>query len=218
MIFEVETEVPRTAGSRRIACFLPSGPGRREDSVGIRTRALIAVAALVTAGLGWSQAADAAAVKPTVSITQSRTHIDVGGHVTISGKVSPNQHGRNVHLQRFYGGHWHNLGGRKLTATSRYSFRLKISRKGTFTYRVHDYAHPGWKSASSRKIHVRVTKPSSSGGGGGTSSQCHPLTNAGNCYEPGEFCRDSDHWVIGVAGDGERIQCLDNNGWRWEPI
>jgi hypothetical protein len=31
---------------------------------------------------------DAAAVKPSVSITHSRTHIHVGGHVTISGKVS----------------------------------------------------------------------------------------------------------------------------------
>ena len=48
--------------------------------------------------------------------------------------------------------------------------------------------------------------------------QCTPLTNGGNCYEPGEFCRNTDHGVSGVAGDGERIRCEDNNGWRWEPI
>lgn len=48
--------------------------------------------------------------------------------------------------------------------------------------------------------------------------QCTPLTNGGNCYEPGEFCRNSDHGVSGVAGNGERIRCEDNNGWRWEPI
>lgn len=47
---------------------------------------------------------------------------------------------------------------------------------------------------------------------------CHPLTNSGNCYEPGEFCRASDHGVIGVAGDGKTIKCEDNDGWRWEPI
>lgn len=47
---------------------------------------------------------------------------------------------------------------------------------------------------------------------------CTPLTNGGNCYEPGEFCRNSDHGMTGVAGDGERIRCEDNNGWRWEPI
>jgi hypothetical protein len=50
-----------------------------------------------------------------------------------------------------------------------------------------------------------------------TPAGCSPLTNAGNCYEPGEYCRNSDHGVSGVAGDGEAITCEDNNGWRWEP-
>ena len=47
---------------------------------------------------------------------------------------------------------------------------------------------------------------------------CTPKTNAGNCYEPGEFCRDDDHGATGVAGDGEKIECEDNDGWRWEPV
>jgi hypothetical protein len=47
---------------------------------------------------------------------------------------------------------------------------------------------------------------------------CHPLTNSGKCYEPGEFCRGSDAGVIGLAGDGETIKCENNNGLRWEPI
>jgi cytoskeletal protein RodZ len=46
---------------------------------------------------------------------------------------------------------------------------------------------------------------------------CHPLTNGGKCYEPGEFCRNSDHGVQGVAGNGEAIVCTNNSGWRWEP-
>jgi hypothetical protein len=46
---------------------------------------------------------------------------------------------------------------------------------------------------------------------------CHPLTNTGKCYEPGEFCRNSDHGATGRAGDGEAIICRNNNGWRWEP-
>ena len=46
---------------------------------------------------------------------------------------------------------------------------------------------------------------------------CHPLTDGGKCYEPGEFCRDSDHGVTGLAGDGKVIKCEDNDGWRWEP-
>jgi hypothetical protein len=46
---------------------------------------------------------------------------------------------------------------------------------------------------------------------------CYPLSNEGTCYEPGEYCRNADHGVSGMAGDGEAITCEYNNGWRWEP-
>jgi hypothetical protein len=49
-------------------------------------------------------------------------------------------------------------------------------------------------------------------------ASCYPLTNGGNCYEPGEFCRNRDHGAHGIAGDGKAIVCEDNNGWRWEPV
>ena len=48
-------------------------------------------------------------------------------------------------------------------------------------------------------------------------ASCYPLSNEGHCYEPGEFCRASDHGATGVAGDGKAIKCEDNDGWRWEP-
>jgi hypothetical protein len=50
------------------------------------------------------------------------------------------------------------------------------------------------------------------------SQSCYPLTNGGNCYEPGEFCRTSDHGASGLAGNGEAIECRDNNGWSWDPV
>jgi hypothetical protein len=50
-----------------------------------------------------------------------------------------------------------------------------------------------------------------------TSAGCHPLSDEGTCYEPGEYCRDDDHGTSGVAGDGKAIICEDNDGWRWEP-
>lgn len=50
-----------------------------------------------------------------------------------------------------------------------------------------------------------------------TATSCYPLSDEGTCYEPGEFCRDDDHGVTGLAGDGETIICEDNDGWRWEP-
>lgn len=46
---------------------------------------------------------------------------------------------------------------------------------------------------------------------------CHPISDEGTCYEPGEYCRDDDHGMTGLAGDGETITCEDNDGWRWEP-
>jgi hypothetical protein len=48
-------------------------------------------------------------------------------------------------------------------------------------------------------------------------TSCYPLSDGGNCYEPGEYCRNSDHGASGRAGDGEAIMCENNNGWRWEP-
>lgn len=50
-----------------------------------------------------------------------------------------------------------------------------------------------------------------------TSAGCHPLSDEGTCYEPGEYCRDADHGASGIAGDGKAITCEDNDGWRWEP-
>jgi hypothetical protein len=50
-----------------------------------------------------------------------------------------------------------------------------------------------------------------------TPSSCYPQTKKGNCYEPGEICRKSDHGASGMTADGESIICEDNDGWRWEP-
>ena len=46
---------------------------------------------------------------------------------------------------------------------------------------------------------------------------CYPLTSGGNCYRAGEYCRNADHGMSGIAENGERITCEDNDGWRWEP-
>jgi hypothetical protein len=50
-----------------------------------------------------------------------------------------------------------------------------------------------------------------------SSAGCYPLTSTGNCYEPGEFCPNSDHGATGRAGDGATIICKYDHGWRWEP-
>jgi hypothetical protein len=74
------------------------------------------------------------------------------------------------------------------------------------------------RSAPTRTVTVTVSPspppgqpaspPSSAvAGGGAVGGSCHPLSNEGTCYEPGEFCRD-----------GKTIICKDNDGWRWEPV
>ena len=55
-----------------------------------------------------------------------------------------------------------------------------------------------------------VTQPAAS-------PSCSPISDEGTCYEQGEYCRDDDHGMTGVAGNGGSIVCEDNNGWRWEP-
>ena len=50
-----------------------------------------------------------------------------------------------------------------------------------------------------------------------TQASCYPLSDEGTCYRAGEFCRDDDHGMSGIAANGEPITCKDNDGWRWEP-
>jgi hypothetical protein len=40
---------------------------------------------------------------------------------------------------------------------------------------------------------------------------CYPVSNAGNCYHAGQYCRHADYGVVGVAGNGRSIRCTD----RW---
>jgi hypothetical protein len=47
---------------------------------------------------------------------------------------------------------------------------------------------------------------------------CYPLTNGGNCYRPGEYCRASDHGASGIDANGDAIKCEDSDGWRWERV
>lgn len=49
-----------------------------------------------------------------------------------------------------------------------------------------------------------------------TSTGCHPLSRAGNCYRPGQTCAARDRGTSGIDASGERITCLPDGGmWRW---
>ncbi|TVZ04236.1 Ig-like domain repeat protein [Trebonia kvetii] len=93
------------------------------------------------------------------------------------------------------------------------SLTLSAKRLAAGQYKlVASYAgSANFGSATSAKKSLTVASPPP------PKPACYPLSNEGTCYEPGEFCRTADHGKTGIAGDGERIICEDNNGWRWEP-
>jgi hypothetical protein len=179
---------------------------------------VLAGAALVLPGLALAGAAPAQAATrhPSITIAANHRSIHLGSAVTISGKVSPNRHGRHVTLQRHYGGAWHQDKTATLSRSSHYTLRVKPTHTGVWSYRVHYAAQKGWAAADSEAVSIKVTHGRAKSAPPAIS--CHPLSNSGTCYEPGEFCRSTDHGVRGVAGDGEAIECEDNNGWRWEPV
>jgi cytoskeletal protein RodZ len=66
-------------------------------------------------------------------------------------------------------------------------------------------------------VSTPVPPPSSANIQTTTPVSCSPLSDENTCYEPGEYCRESDAGTSGIAGDGKSITCENNNGLRWEP-
>lgn len=69
---------------------------------------------------------------------------------------------------------------------------------------------------------VTVTKTAAakaadtSGGGQDGVGTCSIVSNSGNCYSAGQFCRNSDHGAATETASGERIRCTySSNAWRW---
>ncbi|MFE9953312.1 hypothetical protein ACFYRJ_38590 [Streptomyces sp. NPDC005531] len=69
---------------------------------------------------------------------------------------------------------------------------------------------------------VTVTKAaqaagsSNSHGSSASSGKCSIVSNAGNCYQAGQFCRNSDHGALTTTASGARIKCTYSaNAWRW---
>jgi hypothetical protein len=60
---------------------------------------------------------------------------------------------------------------------------------------------------------------SDTGSGSGsqdTTGTCSIVSNAGNCYSAGQFCRNSDHGAVTTNEGGTRIKCVySSNAWRW---
>ncbi|GAA2571078.1 hypothetical protein GCM10010304_06830 [Streptomyces roseoviolaceus] len=65
---------------------------------------------------------------------------------------------------------------------------------------------------------VTVTKAAQAAGSGSGSGSgtCSIVSNSGNCYQAGQFCRNSDHGAATTTAGGTRITCTYSaNAWRW---
>ncbi|NLU71835.1 hypothetical protein HCC61_03900 [Streptomyces sp. HNM0575] len=57
---------------------------------------------------------------------------------------------------------------------------------------------------------------SSGSGSGGQAGTCTIVSNSGNCYSAGQFCRKSDHGAVTSDASGTKIKCVYSaRAWRW---
>ena len=87
----------------------------------------------------------------------SRTSAPRGTRVTISATVAPNHAGQQVVLQRLVSGVWRNVAPKTLSATSRASFVVAPSTRGTYYYRLYKPADADHIGGVSARLTLKVT-------------------------------------------------------------
>jgi len=111
-----------------------------------------------TAYVGSGSALRRVGVRTAVTGVVSRTTLGLGGTFTMSGSVAPSHAGKTVYLQRYAGGgSWTTVTSKALSSTSTYSFSVKPSSRGTFTYRVYKPADTDHLASYSPSRAVKVT-------------------------------------------------------------
>ncbi|MGW2742846.1 hypothetical protein [Streptomyces sp. NPDC001450] len=88
----------------------------------------------------------------------------------------------------------------------------------TVTETVKAKAKPGPTVTVTRTTTAKAAGSSGSGSQDSTGT-CTIVSNAGNCYSAGQFCRNSDHGAITTTAGGTKIKCTySSNAWRWTYI
>ncbi|WP_338671649.1 hypothetical protein V1460_01500 [Streptomyces sp. SCSIO 30461] len=90
----------------------------------------------------------------------------------------------------------------------------------TITETVKAKAKPG-PTVTVTKTATAKTADSGRGNSSGQDSigTCSIVSNSGNCYSAGQFCRNSDHGAITTTAGGTKIKCTySSNAWRWTYI
>ena len=109
-----------------------------------------------TALFGTTSAAVAVSVRTSVTAAVSATSMKLGKTVTISGTVGPKHTGK-VTLQRLSGTRWVAVTTASLTSSSNYSFKVKPTARGSYSYRVVKPADTDHAEGISTRRAVKVT-------------------------------------------------------------
>ncbi|WP_432032433.1 hypothetical protein [Streptomyces antibioticus] len=90
----------------------------------------------------------------------------------------------------------------------------------TVTETVKAKAKPGPTVTVTKTATARAADSGSgSSSGRDSTGTCSIVSNAGNCYSAGQFCRNSDHGAITTTAGGTKIKCTySSNAWRWTYI
>ena len=193
---------------------LPARSASPARTVGLR-------AAIAAAALPGAPAAPAALATPAAAPRQVLARTPQGTDRHLRPRGADHRH-RGGELGRIVAERWHDgLPTTTASATTAGVPSQHPTQAGTAVRNTHQKSVQT-TSATSRAPAPPVPAPTTPAAvaappASAAPASCHPLTNAGNCYEPGEYCRDADHDASGVAGDGKAITCEDNDGWRWEP-
>ncbi|MEV6052596.1 hypothetical protein [Streptomyces sp. NPDC052107] len=96
-----------------------------------------------------------------------------------------------------------------VTATATETARPKPAPTVTRTRTVH---RPG-PTVTVTEAASGTVRSDDTGSGSGT---CSIVSNAGNCYQAGQFCRSSDHGATTNTASGTPITCsYSGSAWRW---
>ncbi|MEU1301782.1 hypothetical protein [Streptomyces shenzhenensis] len=86
----------------------------------------------------------------------------------------------------------------------------------TVTETVKAKAEPGPTVTVTKTAAAKAADTNGDSGSQDSTGTCSIVSNSGNCYSAGQFCRNSDHGAITTTAGGARIKCTySSNAWRW---
>jgi hypothetical protein len=122
-----------------------------------RTYDYVAVAWGDSAHLGNGSNTARGSVAAVVAAVARHSTLTHGKSVVIGVAAAPNLPGTEVDLQQYTGGRWRTVQRANLNSAGAASFTVKLSKKGSYSYRVQLAASPALLAATSTVVKIKAT-------------------------------------------------------------